>query len=345
MVPAISVIVPIYNVEKYLTRCVESLLSQTLENIEIILINDGSTDGSGAMADEFAAQDKRIRVIHQKNVGLGLTRNVGLEVARGEYIGFVDSDDWVRPEMYETLYNAGKTGEAEIVMGDFYTVNEAGETTVTKVDLQQGVYQGNEIVESILLPMFGAKSEDPSDIVVPMCVWRNIYKREFLNAHNIRFVSERKYISEDIVFNADVLTQIKRASIVNMPLYYYSFNVNSLTKSYKPDRFEKECVLYTYMVDKLSETGLLEEHINRPRRTFIGRVRTCMRSEACGNRQQSVFVRIRNIHKMASSSLLTDVLSKYPISDYPLKLRLVTYCMKYRWAALLFLIFSLIKPR
>lgn len=95
MKPLVSVIVPIYNVEKYLSKCIESIINQTLSNIEIILINDGSTDSSGVIADNYAKNDSRIKVIHKKNGGQGSARNIGIELASGEYIGFVDSDDWI----------------------------------------------------------------------------------------------------------------------------------------------------------------------------------------------------------------------------------------------------------
>src|SRR5574344_1424030 len=109
--PKVSIIVPIYNVEKYLDRCMESLLNQTLKDIEIIMVDDGSPDNCPKMCDEYAKRDKRVKVIHKKNGGLGYARNSGLDIATGEYVAFVDSDDYVDVNMYETLYNFAKDND------------------------------------------------------------------------------------------------------------------------------------------------------------------------------------------------------------------------------------------
>lgn len=112
----ISVIVPVYKAEKYIERCICSILRQTFQNIEVILVDDGSPDKSGEICDMWALKDKRIKVIHQKNAGAGAARNAGLRVAKGEYIGFVDSDDWIEPQMYEVMYNAIEKYSADVGM-------------------------------------------------------------------------------------------------------------------------------------------------------------------------------------------------------------------------------------
>lgn len=114
--PEISIIVPVYKVEEYLCKCIDSILAQTLTDFELILIDDGSPDGCGAICDAYAAKDSRIVVIHQKNAGVSAARNAGLEIARGAYIGFVDSDDWIEPEMYETMLRKAKETQADVVV-------------------------------------------------------------------------------------------------------------------------------------------------------------------------------------------------------------------------------------
>ena len=129
--PLISVIVPVYNVEKYLGKCVDSILAQTYENLEIILVEDGTRDGCGAICDAYAAKDPRVRVIHKENGGLSSARNAGMDIARGEYFGFVDSDDWIEPETYETLLNLAEKYNADLVSGSRYDVAEpTGERTL-----------------------------------------------------------------------------------------------------------------------------------------------------------------------------------------------------------------------
>lgn len=137
--PKISIIVPVYNVEKYLTRCIDSILSQTFTDFELILVDDGSPDGCPAICDAYARKDSRIRVIHKENGGLSDARNAGLEVASGEYIGFVDSDDFVHPQMYELLYTASMMHNAGIVQCGFYRFNEMDEISPFQKETLQSI--------------------------------------------------------------------------------------------------------------------------------------------------------------------------------------------------------------
>src|SRR5690348_8514297 len=124
MNPKISIIVPIYDVQKYLFKCIDSILAQTFTDYELILVNDGSPDSCGEICNEFAKKDKRIKVIHKKNGGLSSARNAGLEIAKGEYIGFIDSDDFIHNKMYEILYQNALFHSSDIIICDFLKVNE-----------------------------------------------------------------------------------------------------------------------------------------------------------------------------------------------------------------------------
>jgi len=126
MDPKISIIVPVYNVELYLGKCIDSILNQTFSGFELILVNDGSLDNCGSICDSFAKLDRRVKVIHKGNGGLSSARNAGLEIACGEYIGFVDSDDYIERQMYETLYNQATETSSDIVVCDFYMIDENG---------------------------------------------------------------------------------------------------------------------------------------------------------------------------------------------------------------------------
>ena len=121
--PKISIVVPIYNVEKYLRECLDSILAQTLQDIEIIAIDDGSPDQCGNIIDEYAKKDKRIIAIHQKNSGYSISVNKGIALAKGEYIGIIESDDWIEPDMYKTLYENAKKYDTDITKGGFWKYN------------------------------------------------------------------------------------------------------------------------------------------------------------------------------------------------------------------------------
>ena len=146
--PLLSIIVPVYKVENYLQKCIDSILAQTFTDFELILVEDGSPDGCPALCDAAAAKDARIRVLHQKNGGLSAARNAGLDVARGEWIGFVDSDDYIAPEMYETLYKAVQSTGADLALCDYAAVDEAGIPCLPPyTGLAQRIFTGRELLK------------------------------------------------------------------------------------------------------------------------------------------------------------------------------------------------------
>lgn len=146
--PELSIIVPVYKVEKYLPRCIDSILAQTFGDFELILIDDGSPDGCGRICDEYAQKDKRIVVIHQKNMGVSAARNAGLDIARGRYIGFVDSDDWIEPQMYEVMVDAIRENGADMAVCGVRYADEDGK--FTRADrLSEGVYSRDGLLEDV----------------------------------------------------------------------------------------------------------------------------------------------------------------------------------------------------
>jgi glycosyltransferase involved in cell wall biosynthesis len=147
-VPELSIIVPVYKVEKYLPRCIDSILAQTFGDFELILIDDGSPDGCGRICDEYARKDKRIVVIHQKNMGVSAARNAGLDIARGRYIGFVDSDDWIEPQMYEAMMDAIRENGADMAVCGVRYADEDGKFTRADM-LSEGVYSRDGLLEDV----------------------------------------------------------------------------------------------------------------------------------------------------------------------------------------------------
>lgn len=146
--PELSIIVPVYKVEKYLPRCIDSILAQTFGDFELILIDDGSPDGCGRICDEYAQKDKRIVVIHQKNMGVSAARNAGLDIAHGRYIGFVDSDDWIEPQMYEVMMDAIRENGADMAVCGVRYADEDGK--FTRADrLSEGVYTRAGLLEDV----------------------------------------------------------------------------------------------------------------------------------------------------------------------------------------------------
>lgn len=236
----VSIIVPIFNVEKYLDRCMQSLISQTLEDIEIIMVDDGSLDNCPKLCDDYAKMDSRIKVIHKKNGGLSDARNAGLDVANGEYVAFVDSDDYTSLEAYETLYSKAKEVNADIVYAGFKYQNADG--TVDNCFLLDHTFEDvNEITQFLGSMIYDTKPREKS---VWMSVWNGIYRRELLERNKIRFKSEREYLSEDIIFHAQLIPLCKRIVCIPKTFYNYCYNGTSLTRKFNIQKIESNFRLY-----------------------------------------------------------------------------------------------------
>ena len=203
MNPKVSIIVPIYNAEKYMKKCIDSILSQTLKNIEIILVNDGSSDNSANIADEYSRLDKRVRVIHQNNSGPSVARNTGISVARGEYIGFVDSDDYIEQTMYEELFKSADKNNVQVAMCSYIeNYIYKNESHTIKANLEQGKIYDKSGIRSNIINTF-AKNENYGFY----SLWNKIYLREWLIESDLKMDENRDH-GEDWWFNINVFSEI-----------------------------------------------------------------------------------------------------------------------------------------
>lgn len=269
-IPKVSVIVPIYNVEKYLGRCMESLLNQTLKDIEIIMVDDGSPDSCPQMCDDWAARDTRIKVIHKKNAGLGYARNSGLEIAAGEYVAFVDSDDYVDTSMYETLWNEAVSSNADAVFCGFKTEQRNGQWTDCDEVAARTVWDGDD-VKNFMLDMIASAPHVKAERKYQMSVWHSIYRRSIIEENHIRFHSEREIVSEDLPFQVDFFLKVNRLVYIPRSFYYYCLNGTSLTATFKPEKYDGFKRLYMLLNSRLEGVVNYRQRTNR---FFIGYVRS-----------------------------------------------------------------------
>ncbi|MDU1262438.1 MAG: glycosyltransferase, partial [Veillonella sp.] len=209
----ISVIVPVYNVESYVAECIESIQNQTYMNLEIILVNDGSTDASGDICDQYAAYDERIQVIHKENAGVSAARNTGIESANGDYIGFVDSDDYIAPTMYEDMLKLMAEHDLDIIECTAFRNN--GDTNIEGCnDGSLEIFNRDEALKMAMYDCFVA-------------VWSQLYKRRVIS--DVRFPVGRKF--EDSAVSYLFIANTKRVGHINRCLYYYRLNPNSTTQT------------------------------------------------------------------------------------------------------------------
>lgn len=215
--PKVSVIVPVYNVEKYLPRCLDSLVRQTLDDLEIIVIDDGSTDASGTIADGYAEANKNMVVLHQPNGGYGKAVNQGLSQAKGEYIGILESDDWCSPFMFERLYTVAKEKNVEVIKSDFYRWWGENDSSVYIKVTKQELYNAVTNLRKSHALMYMQPS-----------IWSSIYKRDFLVKNGI-FLTETPGASyQDASFQHKVLFCVESFFLINESFVYYrQDNANS----------------------------------------------------------------------------------------------------------------------
>ncbi|MBQ4122870.1 glycosyltransferase family 2 protein [bacterium] len=216
--PEISVIVPVYNVEKYLKQCLDSILNQTFSNIEIICVNDGTKDSSRKILEEYRKKDFRIKIVDKKNGGLSSARNAGLKVAQGEFISFIDSDDWVEHNMLEKLYNSITTLDTDITICAVHQIDEQTQ----KVDDSNPYYTLGYFDETFDNKVFSYKDVRPFVMDVCVMAWNKLYRRSLIDSCNAEFPDGK--IFEDGPFFFSLFFKTERVSIVRDFLYFYRIN-------------------------------------------------------------------------------------------------------------------------
>lgn len=226
----VSAIIPVYNSEKYIKKCIDSLIKQTLKNIEIILINDGSSDDSLRILRQYEKGDERIVVIDQKNNGPSSARNKGIDIAKGEYISFIDSDDWVDETMFEEMYNSAKENNSDLVICDMKLVNKDEETYITGLNYPIRNLSERAMKEIIFKELL-SNSQFNS-------MANKIFRTSIIKKNNIR-LDKDIYYAEDWLFNVEFFRRSKKISYINKAFYYYRRGHESSSSSYNDDTFEK----------------------------------------------------------------------------------------------------------
>lgn len=239
--PLVSVVIPVYKVEAYLTRCVDSVLSQTLQDLQIILVDDGSPDNCPRICDDYAKRDHRIQVIHKENGGLASARNAGMAVATGKWLFFLDSDDWLEPDGLENLLSIGEEYQVDFVRyrairSGWPGMEEHAPARVESVrELRHGYYDRQQIVDEVYPRLITTPQLTMGAIVG---AWGSLYNLDFLNRNNLRFYEEVKF-SEDLVFSARVVRAASSFYFVDTPgVYHYFYNPNSISKSFRAGRWD-----------------------------------------------------------------------------------------------------------
>ena len=331
--PFISIVVPVYNVEKFLNQCINSIIEQEYRNFEVILVDDGSTDKSGIICDSYAEKYDYIRSFHKTNSGLGLTRNYGMKYAKGKYVMFVDSDDFLGPTCLQELVLPLDKEKYDTVLGGFTRINDAGKISLKK-RYRSLSYFGEDIKTNVMEKMLGNAPKKNDSI--KMSVWNNLYSLELIKKYQLTFVSERKYISEDIVWDLDYFQYSKAVKIISSSEYYYRFNPDSLSHKYWPNKFELYVILYSYLLNKISEKKLSKDAANRLRKQFFINVRSCIAQE----KNNKFFEGLNIVRGICNNLVLKEAIQNYPVDELERKQRVFLKLIQKRNALALLLIFK-----
>lgn len=248
----LSIIVPVYNVEGYLIKCVESILSNKIYS-EIILVDDGSTDSSSTICDSLEEKYENVTTFHKINGGLSSARNYGIKKAKGKYIAFVDSDDWIESGTYDKLFN-DIDKDVDILKFSYFIDDSKTLKPIHNI-LENGIYE-KEKIEKIILPIAfgGDKLADSTITKINLSATSNIYRREFIENNKLKFISEREVGSEDFLFNLEAIICAEKIQVQDLCLYHYVYREGSLTKQYRNNlynQYRSLCqYLYNYMIEK-----------------------------------------------------------------------------------------------
>lgn len=329
----ISVVVPVYNVEDYLAQCLNSIVGQTYRDLEIIIVDDGSTDDSVRICEEYASKDSRISVIHQPNGGVSVARNTGIDAATGDYLTFVDSDDWLEKEMYEKMMQEiNHNPDLCMVMCDSTLITK--DSAIKSTDfIGQGYYSKTEIV-SDLYPVL-LVTEDFGKIPV-VSVWNCLMKRSNLIDHHIRFDPDLRY-SEDYLFMADVMIHTNSFYYLKgTHLYNYRQYEESRSKKLRPDWWINFLALNKKLKDLLAYSK--EFDFTRQLRLQLIHSALFLSSAIFNNKGLRRGEKLHLLRKLFNESELAAAFSDLDFHKQSLPLKVVLYLMK-RKMALSYLIY------
>lgn len=299
MQPLISVIVPIYNAEKYLVRCLDSLITQNYDNLEIILVDDGSSDSSPMICDDYRAKDERVKVIHKKNAGVSEARNSGLDIAMGDYIHCTDADDWVEPYTFTVLAQTISDSPCDVVR--FNAKNSLG-ININALPFN-GLYDGSKL-DRVTLDYVGAPKLGGMFILgVP---WLYLFSRKLIEQHKIRFNKELRRC-EDRLFTLTAILYAQRVVFIDDVLYNYETSADSLSNKYDPIRWEQELHYLSELKNEyrhVRSQEFIQEADKRLDSEYVLRAMTSINNEFFSGNKNKFATRYSNTKKILNTSAL-----------------------------------------
>lgn len=336
----VSVIIPVYNVEKYLTKCLDSVVGQTYASLEIICVNDGSPDNSSAILDAYAEKDSRIKIINQKNQGLSSARNTGIQSATGEYTVFLDSDDWFDTQVIEQAVGVAQDHGCDVVMWG-YTREFADKSVEKKIFDGDRLFNKDETrdIHRRLAGLTGAELSNPENTDALVTAWGKLYRTDIIKENNLSFVDTKIIGTEDLLFNMYYFGFAQSCAFIEKPYNHYrKDNETSLTRSYKPQLFSQWSELYSRIRGYIKENNLGEDFSmaldNRICLSMIG----LGLNELCN--KASHIQRVKNIRNILDSQQYKNAYKNLETCYFPLHWKVFFILCKKRCAAGVYLLLN-----
>lgn len=339
--PKVSIIVPCWGVEKYLDRCVEHLVNQTLQDIEIILVDDESPDRVPEMCDEWAKKDSRIKVLHKKNGGLGYARNSGLELAIGEYVAFHDSDDFVELETYETVYNKAKEKDLDVCYFKHRRFMDDGTKIEINTDPEEHYYRGENQVDEYMLNIVGKDytKRGPSSVNMSSCM--GIFRLSTIKASGVLFPSERDVASEDLMFHIRMLPHVNSIGVLPKVFYNYYVNSVSITATFNEGKYQRMMKLLKMVKEELLQTHSWDEIKNHYYSQQLRIIKIVLKYES--KAKSPLTKRLSRIKRHCEEPIFTEIYNDTVIKRYPRIDSIIVPFMKRKWTLPLMLIYRYVK--
>ncbi|MEG1947424.1 MAG: glycosyltransferase family 2 protein [Lachnospiraceae bacterium] len=324
----VSILIAAYNEEKYIKRCIESVLHQTYKNIEIIIVNDGSSDQTEQICKEYKGNDNRIKLITQMNLGVSMARQVGLNNASGEFIQFIDSDDWLEPNRTEILVNTILKDKTDIVFSSAFRHRDDGTAVISNIPIQEGIYDIEEIKSLYIKSLFGDMKKD--EIVTTGYVWCCLYRRNVLN--EIQFYSKIT-LHEDEILNLQALEKTSTISIIKDPLYNYNRRTNTLSKKNTYWNGYWENMVEVYWAKKQIGDNIFsvdKEYMERLSTAMFQKYFRTIRNETHYLNPSHFWGGLRNLYKLKAENVINEIDKYKSIGEFTFEEKILIYLIKKR---------------
>lgn len=334
----VSIIIPIYNAERYLKNSIESVCNQTLQDIEIILVNDGSTDNSLQICEKYASIDHRIKIIDKKNEGVSVARNKGMELATSEYITFVDPDDEVEIDMYENLYMKICKNKCDVILCNYIQIDKMGSLKVN-LPIMEGTYERDQIQE-ILLNIVGGYKLEKTPIMGS--VWRGMYKKSLVDKHNLKFPADIRPM-QDLVFITNYLAKCNTMYIDENFYYIYYIRPNTGVTGYKNNMWHNNKKVSCMLEDVLKENNLEVEGEVMITNRVINLILGAISNEAHSDNKSKLYTKLKNIKKITEDEFVYKYMNLIDDANLKIMKKLILFCVKSKLALPLYIYYSFVR--